>query len=161
MLLNKKKGGFKTIQIIEDDIRYGIKKIMAKNNPIYHFTISNTDVYSAKQLRFILTNKIFNRIHKDYKKSYEFLNYIFVIEYPEKVSRGNLIPDDCEVHSHIIIETSLLPQQIDFYIKTTFRNSDVFSERIDKRNDKHNFVNYLLKQKHLFTDNNYNYKILN
>jgi hypothetical protein len=159
MLLKKKKSGFKSIQMIEDDIRYGFNKIMSQNERIYHFTISDTHICSVEELRFILTNKIFNSIHKDYKNSFETLNYLFVIEYPEKVSRGNFIPDSCEVHTHIVLSTSLSPEQVNFYIKTTLKKYDVFYERIDNRNDKYNLINYLLKQKELFTDSNYNYKI--
>jgi hypothetical protein len=159
-MLLKKKSGFKSIQMIEDDIRYGFNKIMSQNERIYHFTISDTGINSVEELRFILTNKIFNRMYKDYKVSFERINYLFVIEYPEKVSRGNFIPDSCEVHTHIVLSTSLLPEQVNFYIKTNLKKYDVFHERIDKRNDKYNFVNYLLKQKELFTDSNYNYKIL-
>ena len=158
-MLLKKKSGFKSIQMIEDDIRYGFNKIMSQNERIYHFTISDTGINSVEELRFILTNKIFNRMYKDYKVSFERINYLFVIEYPEKVSRGNFIPDSCEVHTHIVLATSLLPEQVNFYIKTNLKKYDVVHERIDKRNDKYNFVNYLLKQKNIFTDANYNYKI--
>ncbi len=138
---------------------YGFQKILSQNHPIYSITISNTQIKTSEELRFNLTNKLFNRLHKDYKNTYEVINYLFVIEYPEKVSRGNLLPDNCEVHSHIVVATTLLPQQIEYYIQTTFKNPGIHVERIDNRTDKENFVNYLIKQEHLLTDDNYNYKI--
>lgn len=156
----KTKTRFKSIQLIEDDIRYGFNKIIAQNQNIYHLTISKTKIYSPETLRFILTNKLFNSIHKFYKNSFVKLDYLFVIEYPEKVSIGNYIPNNCEVHSHIVISTTLLPAQIEFYIQQSFRTPDIHFEKINSRNDKYNLVNYFLKQKKLFTDDNYNYKIL-
>ena len=66
-MIIKKNKGFKTTQMIEDDIRYGFHKILSQNHPIYSITISNTHIKSSEELRFSLTNKIFNRIHKDYK----------------------------------------------------------------------------------------------
>jgi len=72
---------------------------------------------------------------------------------------GNLIPDSFDVHTHIVLETTIKPQHLEYYIQTTFRKPDNHIEDINKRNDKSNFVNYLLKQKDLFTIDNYNYKI--
>jgi len=158
MLLKKKKG-FKTTQTIKDDIIYSFNKILSQNHPIYFITISDTDMKSSEELRFTLTNKIFNKIHKDYKNSFEVINYLYVIEYPEKVSRGNMLIDNCEVHTHIVIETTLLPQQIRYYIETTFAKPNIDEKRIDNRPDKSNLVNYLIKQERLLTDDNYNYKI--
>lgn len=171
-MIIKKNKGFKTTQMIEDDIRYSFHKILSQNHPIYSITISNTLIKSSEELRFSLTNKLFNRIHKDsltnklfnridkdYKNSYEVINYLFVIEYPEKISRGNFLPDKCDVHAHIVMGTNIQPQHIEYYMQTTFPNSSIFTKKIDDRNDKENLVNYLIKQKALLTDDNYNYKI--
>ena len=159
MVLLKKNNTPKTTQMIEDDIRYGFYKITSQNNPIYSITINDTGCKTTEELRFILTNKFFNRIFKDYKNSFEKLNYLFVIEYPTKVSMGNQIPDNCEVHTHIVLETTITPQHLEYYIQTTFRTPNIYIEDITKRNDKTNYVNYLIKQKDLFTTDNYNYKI--
>ncbi|UUW11347.1 hypothetical protein NLG42_11185 [Flavobacterium plurextorum] len=159
MTLIRKKNTPKSTQTIIDDIKYSFYKITSQNTPIYAITITNTDCKTTEELRFYLTNKLFNKIHKDYKQSLEVLNYSFVIEYPTKVSMGNQLPDNCEVHTHIILGTTISKENIEYYIQTTFRNPDIFIEDITKRDDKMNYANYLIKQKHLLTDDNYNYKI--
>lgn len=133
---------------------------MSQNLPILSITITDTNCKTTEELKFYLTNKLFNRIHKENKYSFEIINFLFVIEYPTKVSMGNQIPDNCDVHTHIVLGTTLLPQQIEYYIQTTFRNPNIYIEDITKRNDKNNYINYLIKQKDYLTDNNYNYKIV-
>lgn len=160
MKLIKKNNLSKTTQIILDDIRYSFHKIISQNNSILSITITNTDCKTTEELKFYLTNKLFNRIHKENKQTHETLNYLFVIEYPTKVSIGNQIPDNCDVHTHIVLGTTLLPQQIEYYIQTTFRNPNIYIEDITNRNDKENYINYLIKQKVYLTDSNYNYKIM-
>ena len=158
MLLTKKKG-FKTTQNIKNDIVYSFNKIISQKNPIYFITISNTDISSAEQLRFTLTNKIFNTIHNEYKNTFEVINFLYVIEYPEKVSRGNMMPENCEVHTHIILETTLIPQQIKYYIEINFLNPDIDIIRVDNRNHKMNLIDYVHKQEHILRNNTSNYKI--
>ncbi len=158
-MLLKKKNNPKTTQMIANDIRYSFQKLTSQNNPILSITINNTDCKTAEELRFNLTNRLFNKIHKDYKQTPEIINYLFVIEYPTKVSMGNLIPESCIPHTHIILETTLPKNIIEYYIQSTFRNVDVYIENITKRDDKLNYANYLIKQIHILTDDNYNYKI--
>ena len=79
MPLIKKKNTPKSTQTIIDDIKYSFCKITSQNTPIYAITITNTDCKTTEELRFYLTNKLFNKIHKDYKQSLEVLNYSFVI----------------------------------------------------------------------------------
>ena len=160
-MILKKKNSPKTTQMIEDDIRYSFRKITSQNNPILSITINNTNCNTAKELRFNLTNRLFNKIYKDYKQSFEVVNYLFVIEYPTIVSMGNLIPKSCKPHSHIILETTLSIEIVNTYIQNIFEinKSDIYIEDITKRNDKNNYVNYLIKQKNLLTTDNYNYKI--
>ena len=158
-MLLKKKNNPKTTQMIANDIIYSFQKLTSQNNPILSITINNTDCKTAEELRFNLTNKLFNKIHKDYKQTPEIINYLFVIEYPTKVSMGNLIPESCIPHTHIILETTLPKNIIEYYIQSTFRNVDVFIENITKRDDKLNYANYLIKQINILTDDNYNYKI--
>ena len=159
MVLLKKKNTPKTTQMIEDDITYSFYKITSQNNPIYSITINDTGCKTTEELRFVLTNKLFNRIFKDYNKSFEKLNYLFVIEYSTKVSMGNQIPDSCEVHTHIVVESTISPQHLEKYIKSTFIKPNIYIEDITKRNEKKSYLNYLIKQKDLFTIDNYNYKI--
>ena len=161
MIITKKRG-VKTPEMIKNDIVYGFNKLIDKRAPIYHITLTNLNITNPAELRFQLTNKLFNRISKFYKKSIFSLNYLFVIEYPEKVSRGNMMVDNCEVHTHIVLETDLPIENIRFFIEMAFSSTNknwVQIERIDKRNDKFNFSNYLTKQIKLFTDDNYNFKI--
>ena len=158
-MLLKKKNNLKTTQMIADDIRYSSQKLTSQNNPILSITINNTDCKTAEELRFNLTNRLFNKIYKDYKQTPEIINYLFVIEYPTKVSMGNLIPESCKPHTHIILETTLPKNIIEYYIQSTFRNVDVYIENITKRDDKYNYANYLTKQINILTDDNYNYKI--
>jgi hypothetical protein len=160
-MLLKKKNNPKTAQMIADDIRYSFQKLTSQNNPILSITISNTDYKTAEELRFNLTNRLFNKIHKDYKQTPEIINYLFVIEYPTKVSMGNLIPESCIPHTHIILETTLPENLIEYYIQSTFRNVNIYIENITKRDDKINYVNYLIKQINILTNDNYNYKINN
>lgn len=158
-MLLKKKNTPKTTQMIVDDISYGFKKIISQNYPVLSITINNTGCKTKEELRFLLTNKFFNTIHKDYKNTFETLNYLFIIEYPTKVSMGNLIPDSCEVHTHIILGTTLIENQIKCYIQNIFKNPNIYIENITKRDDKLNYVDYLTKQKNLLTIDSYNYKI--
>jgi hypothetical protein len=161
-MLLKKKNNLKTTQMIADDIRYSFNKLTSQNNPILSITINNTNCKTAKELRFNLTNRFFNKIYKDYIQSFEVLNYLFVIEYPTIVSMGNYIPNSCNPHTHIILETTLQIEVIRNYIKTIFdikRKKDIYIENITKRDDKLNYANYLTKQIDILTDDNYNYKI--
>lgn len=95
----------------------------------------------------------------DYKNTPEIFNYLFVIEYPEIVSIGKLIPTHCIPHVHIILETTIPEKTVEFYAQNSFKTTDIKSYEITKRDDKHNYLNYLLKQKHLFDNDSYNYKI--
>lgn len=159
-MLIKKNNTPKTNEMIVADMKYGFYKLMKQNNPILSITINNTGCKTKEELRFHITNKLFNKIHKDYKGTFETtLNYLFIIEYPTKVSMGNQIPNNCNVHTHIILETTLPIKQIEYYIQTTFKNPKIYIENITKRNDKLNYINYLTKQTNLLTIDSYNYKI--
>jgi hypothetical protein len=158
MLLKKKKQS-KTSQMIVDDIRHSFNKLISNNNSILTITINKLDFETAHEFRFNLTNRLFNKLHKDYKHSFEVINYLFVIEYPTNISLGKHMPSTCKPHAHIVLETTISQNIVEYYIKSTFRNPDIYIENITKRDDKLNYINYLIKQKHLLTDDNYNYKI--
>lgn len=149
----------KSIDKIVDDITYSFSKLTSQKNPILSITINDTGCKTKEELRFHLTNKFFNKIKRDYKATPEILNYLFVIEYPTKVSMGNLIPDSCIPHAHIILETTIDEKTVEYYIHDSFRTPDIYIENITKRNDRNNYLNYLLKQKDLFDTDSYNYKI--
>ena len=161
-MLIKKKTGYKTTEMIENDMRYGFNKIMSQNLPIYAISINNKTFTSTKELRFTLTNRFFNKIRKCYKFEDTILNYFFVIEYPELLSRGNYMIEDINVHCHIILATRLSIETLKFYIEMIFENEQeewYKIEPIHRRDDKMTMIDYLLKQLPLLTDDNYNYKI--
>lgn len=158
MLLKKKKS-VKTKQNIVDDMKYSFNKIISHTHPILSITINNTNCKSTEELRFFLTNKLFNKINKEYKPPFV-LNYLYVIEYPTAVSKGNIIPAGCKVHTHIVLATTIPEKEIENYIKDVFINSHIYIDNITNRNDKRNYINYLTKQSNLLTNDSYNYKIL-
>lgn len=161
-----KKRGTKTPEMIESDITYGFNKIMSQKRPIYFLTITKTRFTEPKHLQFLIRT-FFNKIKNDYRYSFEKTNYLYIIEYPEKVSRGNMMPDDCRLHTHIVLETDLKPDVIEYYSRTIFQNEEVLYsydkwydlKKISQRNDKSLLINYLLKQSKMFNDLNYDYKI--
>ncbi len=158
MIITKNKT-LKTTETILDNIRYGFNVLIAQNAPIYNITINDTGCKTKEELRFCLTNKLFNKMKNDYKNTDEVVNYFFMIEYPTKVSIGNQIPDSCEVHVHIVFGTTLPEEIIKRYIENTFFNSKIYIKDITKRDDKHNYINYLTKQKNYITIDSYNFKI--
>jgi hypothetical protein len=164
-MIKSKKRGFKTTEIIENDIRYGFNEIISQTCPIYFLTISNTRFTEPKHLQFHI-RCFFNQLRRD-KEPNSIINYLSVIEFPEKVSRGNLIPDDCRIHAHIVVATDLLVSSFNNYVNTKFNNSKILDcnkdfydlKMISDREDKERLVDYLLKQKNIFSENNYDYKI--
>ena len=170
MITKKKKGEITDTFKVVDDIRYGFDCLMSQTqnkqtkSNIIKFDINFTNSKHTKDLHFKLTNKVFNSLHKQYY--YEKLNYLFVIENNEILSRGNYLIDDLDevrVHSHIVIDTTI-PLSI---LQKKFKNvlgiqSDIYSEDITKRNDKYFYINYLVKQNRqnkYLTYNSYNFKV--
>jgi hypothetical protein len=153
-----------SIEVMEDmifayDILSGqVNKL--ENNRMLAITITHTIARHEKDLRHILTNKLFNRIHNDYKNSFNHINYLFVIEYPEVVSKGNYLPTNVGIHTHIIVNTSIPEETIKYYINNSTKG-DVHIDDITNRKDRDNYINYMIKQgkTNYLTDNNYNYKI--
>jgi hypothetical protein len=173
MKLIKKTKQYSDKNEIERDLRYAFNKLINQEkfevdyNRTLSLTITHTNSKHLSDLRFTLTNLLFNRIHKDYKHTREHFNYLYVIEYSEVISKGQYIPTKCEIHTHVVINTSIPTETIEYYSNNIFHSGSntildevVKIEDITKRTDKHNYIEYLLKQKHLFTSDNYNYKIL-
>ncbi len=164
-----KKRGYKTKEMAITDIEIAFdylinqKDFMTGDNKIISITLTNTGCKHEKDLNHIITNRLFNTIKNDYRNSKEHINYVFVIEYPELISQGNYLPTNCEVHTHIVINTSLMLERIAGYIMTTLPNSvDALLEDITDRNDKSMYIGYLVKQaknNYIFSDDSYNYKI--
>lgn len=173
MKLIKKTTDYTQTKDIEKDLRFAFNKLINQDkfpvnyNRTLSITITHTNSKHLKDLRYTLTNLFFNKIHKDYKNTLEHINYLFVIEYSEVVSKGQLVPKKCDIHTHIVVNTSIPKDTIEYYANDVFPSESqnklekvVMVEDITKRDDKYNYINYLLKQKNIFTTDNYNYKIL-
>ncbi len=171
MKLFKKQKGYKTTEFVINDIKQAVSYLVSQRfppsvtNSIYAITITNTGCKHQKDLNHIITNKLFNTIKNDYKTSKEHTNYVFVIEYPEVITRGNYLPTNCKVHSHLVVNTSLDEKIIMSYLKQAFpkiKDIDMLIENITDRNDKEQYKNYLVKQginNRILCDSSYNYKI--
>jgi len=169
MRLYKKASGFKTTEIVINDMKTAYSYLIQQKNfptgrnSILSVTITDTGCKHEKDLNHVITNRLFNTIKNDYKNSREHTNYLFVIEYPEKISQGKLLPDACDIHTHIVLNTSLPEQAIRHYLNNAFPvKSDIKIEDITLRNDKEKYADYLVKQgmKNFFLSNDsYNYKI--
>lgn len=158
-MIIKKNNEPKSIEMIVADITYSFTKLIAQKNPILSITIKDTLCKTKEELRFNLTNKFFNRMKREYKNTPEIFNYLFVIEYPKMVATGNFIPTTCVPHAHIILETTIPSKTVEFYAQDCFKTDDIKIDPINKRTDKENYINYLTKQRHLFDNDTYNYKI--
>jgi hypothetical protein len=173
MKLIKKTTHYTETKDIERDLRFAFNRLINQNNFPCNYnrtlsmTITHTNSKHLLDLRYTLTNLLFNKIHKDYKNTLDHINYLYVIEYSEVVSKGLFVPNKCDIHTHIVVNTSIPKETIEYYSNNVFQTEAhkpleelVKIEDITKRSDKYNYINYLLKQKHLFTTDNYNYKIL-
>lgn len=150
---------------IETDITRAFN-LLSKREKLYHITIQGLETHHTKDLQFIITNKLFNTIHKDCKNTFEYIDYLFVIEYGGIISKRNVFNSEIEdfgIHCHCIVNTSLPKQAIEFYLSNCFKKTPNY--RIDdfsKSTTKENLLNYLLKQNKtgIMIYENYNYKIV-
>ena len=151
----------------ENEVRYGFKCLISQiekndiKSEIIKIDLTFTNAKHREDMNFKLSNKVFNNLNKIYW--YEKLNYLFVVEYPEIVSKGNYMIDNLDhvrVHTHIIIETSIPFYILEKKIVDVFgKQCDIYSENITKRNDKENYINYLVKQNKYLNSKSYNFKI--
>jgi len=150
---------------IETDITRAFN-ILSKREKLYHITIEGLEPHHTKDLQFIITNKLFNTIYKDYRNTFEFIDYLFVIEYGGIISKRNVFDSeikDLGIHCHCIVNTSLPIKVIEFYLNTCFKKiPDYKIDDISKSNTKEKLLNYLLKQTKsgLLKSDSYNYKIV-
>jgi hypothetical protein len=140
--------------------------ILSKRDKLYHITIEGIPTPHIQDLSFQLNYKLFNTIVKDYSKSFEYINYLFVVEYGGIISKKNVYDakiKDLGIHSHCIVDTTLSIPQLEFYINTVFKVITNYKiQDISKSTTKDGLLNYLLKQDEtgLMTKESYNYKIL-
>ena len=139
--------------------------IISKRNKLYMITIQGLPTPHIQDLNFQITNRFFNTIHKDISKSFEYINYLFIIEYGGIISKekefDNFIKD-LGIHAHCIVETSLSKMDLEYYLNTCFKKIPNYKiQNISTSNTKDNLLNYLLKQSknNLLTSDSYNYKI--
>lgn len=139
---------------------------LSQNKNLYYLTLTGIPTPNAKDLNFQLTNKLFNTINTDNQNSFEFINYLFIIEYGGTISKSNVSSSPIRnlgLHAHCIINTSLSKSQLDFYISTVFKRIPNYKiQDISNSTTKAGLLNYLLKQSvtGLMTKDSYNYKIL-
>lgn len=158
-----------TLSIV-NDINYGFECLMSQNgknnvnSDILKFDLSFTNSKHKEDLYFKLTNKLFNSMRKHFFN--DKLNYLFVIEYNEILSKGNYELDelnDVRVHCHVVLDTTLPESIFRENIKKVFGlESDVYFDELNDRVDKHQYNNYLTKQgreNNYLTYKSYNYKI--
>jgi hypothetical protein len=133
------------------------------NGRLYHIVLKETGTNNAKFLNFQLTNKLFRPIHKKLKDTPYYLNYLFVLEYPKKVSTLQRGIWSTDLHAHIAINTNI-PEDA---LRTIFIESfniyfDFYMSDETERNDKESFSSYLTKQaqnNYFLTHEHYNYNI--
>ena len=164
-----KKRGYKTTSVAIADIKNACDYLVSQKdfttgrNTILSITLTDTGCKHEKDLNHVITTRLFNTIKNDYRNSKEHTNYIFVIEYPEVISKGKHIPSNCKFHTHIVVNTSLAQSVIEDYIVKAF-SPNVYKhiEDITNRNDRFNHSGYLIKQgaiNYILSDDSYNYKI--
>lgn len=140
------------------DIRNDLKRvypILIRNNKTYFITLQNLNCDNESTLRHTLT-KLIKIIYKRYTNN--ILNYLFVIEYPEVISKGLYLPTNSDVHSHIVINTTLPINIFENALKANYPDLDYDGIDITYRNDKPDLIDYLIKQPTL-NKNSYNFKI--
>jgi hypothetical protein len=162
-----KKSGDKTLEEIYLDLSKTYSKMLTNSGRFYFITITDTNSPHPKDLNFTLTNKLFNTIWKDYQKSLEIVNYLFVIEYPGAITKTYKnykaaqieleLLQECEVHCHIVMNTTLSEEVIESYIYSTFNEPNIKTIEITNNPKRENLINYFKKQQFL-CDDSYNYK---
>ena len=120
-------------------------QILSKKESLYFITLTGIPTSHVEDLNFQLTNKLFNSIHKDYRNSNEYLNYLFIIEFGGIISKeqeyDNFIRN-MGIHVHCIVNTSLLFPQLEFYFKTSFKSTpNCDFKNITKSNNKDELLN--------------------
>jgi hypothetical protein len=130
---------------------------------LYHITINHTKTNNAKELNFKLTNNLFRRIHRQLKQTHYYLNYLFVLEYPYRVSIGMKNIKDTNLHAHITLNTNLPHHLLEKAFKVLLREDlHFYIEDITFRLDIEDLSGYITKQSRLndfLTHDHYNYKI--
>lgn len=160
----KKNNNHKTTPEIQGDIQMAFDILLKENekrkSKFYHAVIKQTEAKHDRDLSFMLTNKLFNRLNKETQNTFEVLNYIFVVEYSKVNSLGLRVTNDLGMHSHIAISSTLPKELIHFYIQSTFpRSRDIYFEDVSGNTNKEGLARYFLKQKYLLCNDGYNYKI--
>ena len=133
------------------------------NGKLYHVVISNTKTTNVKELNFLLTNRFFNRIHREIRHTPLYINYLFILEYPKAVSVLVKRITTADLHIHITINTNISYFQLGRIFDTMLRKDlHFYIEDISVRLDKFGLINYLTKQSlknRFLTHDHFGYKI--
>ncbi|MGV7105156.1 hypothetical protein [Flavobacterium sp. U410] len=160
MILSKNNNYKEKNEIIYDILKHSNLLIKQSKN-LYFITITSLDKKDLKSLNFDFKNKIFNTLRKSNKNSYQ--NYIYVLEFTEKLSTGSRFFKNLHTHIHILYDSDIDIKKFKTTTKKVFKDCNIDLENITNRNDKFSISNYLIKQLNcnysIFTNDNYNYKI--
>lgn len=130
---------------------------------LFHITINHTKTSNAKALNFKLTNHLFRKIHRQLKATDYYLNYLFVLEYPFRLSTGMKKIEHVDLHAHITLNTNIPQPLLERAFRAILRNDlHFYIEDITFRLDKEGLSGYFTKQSRLndfLTHEHYNYKI--
>ena len=167
----KKDYKLKDKKSIIDEITNAYDNMLSRHNKnqtsLIKIDLTNTNSKEEKEYNFKL-RVMLDKLRKSYLS--KTLNYLYVIEIGEQISKGNdLITNEINYHSHIILETNISIEDIIKSIKKHFhstetfsllqnQNSDCYIENISDRSDKGNYIFYLLKQP-ILSNYSYNFKI--
>ena len=162
----------KTKDEIDNDIINSYTHLIKNPKSIIKIDLTKTNDKSIENYGFKLRT-LFNKIRKKYTDNE--IDYLFVIEIPEEISKTKYMISTNEIkyHSHIVLNTDIpviellksfkimFPELQTYYIYEPYKkksNPDLYLENITDRNDVKTYYNYLIKQ-HTLSNLSYNYKI--
>ena len=134
------------------------KKLDQNSKNLYHIVITDLKAKHSKDYLFKTGTYLLKPLFKEAKFQGGFMDYVNVIEYSSDISKGGFTQDikDLGLHSHIIINTSLSEKSVLHYANSVFGNGvDVFVENITNNQTRHKVYDYLQKQVHILSDDNY------
>ena len=163
MIVIKKNKKAKDFDELKGDVRRGYEALLTRckqiGHELYLITIERPRM-ADKEIGFNVTNRLMNNVRKSIDGE---LNYLFMIEVGELISRGNFELEDLEFHVHIVVSTVNI-STVKHRIDELFDDADVQVDRITDRDDKVQLVEYLLKQANanptLFQGGLYNFKVM-
>ena len=139
-------------------LNLAFKKLDQNSKNLYHIVVTDLKAKHGKDYLFKTGTYLLKPLFKEAKFQGGFLDYVNVIEYSSDISKGGFTQDikDLGLHSHIIINTSLSEKSVFHYANSVFgKGVDVFVENITNNQTRHKVYDYLQKQVHILSDDNY------